>query len=137
MLKLFRKLGGPVVLMAAVAGCAGMDTIRFLNASAVPTNTDIPFRSGIQYSAPQGFCATDAQTYQEEARGFGVFVTCFGAYDRSRLLTVAHYPPTQDRGWHRCPRRRDRIVRKLGHRTTYSIYGQGRDPWCREFSVFC
>ena len=96
MLKLFRKLGGPVVLMAAVAGCAGMDTIRFLNASAVPTNTDIPFRSGIQYSAPQGFCATDAQTYQEEARGFGVFVTCFGAYDRSRLLTVAHYPIDPD-----------------------------------------
>jgi len=91
MLKLFRKLGGPVVLMAAVAGCGGMDTTRFLNASAVPTNTDIPFRSGIQYSAPHGFCATDAQTYQEEARGFGVFVTCFGAYDRSRLLTVAHY----------------------------------------------
>ena len=96
MLKLFRKLGGPVVLMAAVAGCGGMDTTRFLNASAVPTNTDIPFRSGIQYSAPHGFCATDAQTYQEEARGFGVFVTCFGAYDRSRLLTVAHYPIDPD-----------------------------------------
>jgi hypothetical protein len=69
-----------------------MDTARFLNASAVPTNTDIPFRSGIQYSAPRGFCATDAQTYQEEAKGFGVFVTCSGAYERSRLLTVAHYP---------------------------------------------
>jgi hypothetical protein len=92
MLKLFRKLGGPVVLMAAVAGCGGMDMTSFLNASAVPTNTDIPFRSGIQYSAPRGFCATDAQTFQEEAKGFGVFVTCFGAYDRSRLLTVAHYP---------------------------------------------
>ena len=43
--------------------------------------------------------------------------------------------PTQDRGWHRCPRRRDRPVRKLGHRSTHSIYGQGRDPRCREFSV--
>jgi len=92
MLKLFRKFAGPVVLMAALAGCGGMDTARFLNASAVPTNTDIPFRSGIQYSAPRGFCATDAQTFQEEAKGFGVFVTCSGAYDRSRLLTVAHYP---------------------------------------------
>ena len=92
MLKLFRKFAGPVVLMAALAGCGGMDTTGFFNASAVPTNTDIPFRSGIQYSAPRGFCATDAQTYQEEAKGFGVFVTCFGAYDRSRLLTVAHYP---------------------------------------------
>ena len=92
MLKLFRKFAGPVVLMAALAGCGGMDTTRFLNASAVATNTDIPFRSGIQYSAPRGFCATDAQTYQEEAKGFGVFVTCFGAYERSRLLTVAHYP---------------------------------------------
>jgi hypothetical protein len=92
MLKLFRKFAGPVLLMAALAGCGGMDTTRFLNASAVATNTDIPFRSGIQYSAPRGFCATDAQTYQEEAKGFGVFVTCFGAYERSRLLTVAHYP---------------------------------------------
>ena len=92
MLKLFRKFAGPVLLMAALAGCGGMDTTRFLNASTVATNTDIPFRSGIQYSAPRGFCATDAQTYQEEAKGFGVFVTCSGAYDRSRLLTVAHYP---------------------------------------------
>ena len=92
MLKLFRKFASPVVLMAALAGCGGMDTTSFLNASAVPTNTVIPFRSGIQYSAPRGFCATDAQTYQEEAKGFGVFVTCSGAYDRSRLLTVAHYP---------------------------------------------
>ena len=92
MLKLFRKFAGPVVLMAALAGCGGMDTTRFLNASAVATNTDIPFRSGIQYSAPRGFCSTDAQTYQEEAKGFGVFVTCSGAHDRSRLLTVVHYP---------------------------------------------
>ena len=92
MLKLFRKFAGPVLLMAALAGCGGMDTTRFLNASAVATNTDIPFRSGIQYSAPRGFCATDAQTYQERAKGFGVFVTCSGAYERSRLLTVAHYP---------------------------------------------
>ena len=92
MLKLFRKFAGPVVLMAALAGCGGMDTTRFLNASAVATNTDIPFRSGIQYSAPRGFCATDAQTYQEGAKGFGVFVTCSGAHDRSRLLTVVHYP---------------------------------------------
>jgi len=96
MLKLFRKFAGPVVLMAALVGCGGMDTTRFLNASAVATNTDIPFRSGIQYSAPRGFCATDAQTYQEEAKGFGVFVTCSGAYDRSRLLTFAHYPIDPD-----------------------------------------
>ena len=96
MLKLFRKFAGLCVLMAGLAGCGGMDTTGFFNASAVPTNTDIPFRSGIQYSAPRGFCATDAQTYQEEARGFGVFVTCFGAYDRSRLLTVAHYPIDPD-----------------------------------------
>ena len=82
--------------MAALAGCGGMDTTSFLNASAVPTNTDIPFRSGIQYSAPHGFCATDAQTFQEEAKGFGVFVTCSGAFDRSRLLTVAHYPIDPD-----------------------------------------
>ena len=92
MLKLFRKFVGPCVLMAVLAGCGGMDTTGFFNASAVPTNTDIPFRSGIQYSAPRGFCATDAQTYQEEAKGFGVFVTCSGAHDRSRLLTVTHYP---------------------------------------------
>ena len=96
MLKMFRKFAGPVVLMAALSGCGGMDTTSFLNASAVPTNTDIPFRSGIQYSAPRGFCATDAQTFQEEAKGFGVFVTCSGAYDRSRLLTVAHYPIDPD-----------------------------------------
>ena len=96
MLKLFRKFAGPCVLMAVLAGCGGMDMTGFVNASAVPTNTDIPFRSGIQYSAPRGFCATDAQTYQEEAKGFGVFVTCFGAYDRSRLLTVAHYPIDPD-----------------------------------------
>jgi hypothetical protein len=96
MLKLFRKFAGPCVLMAVLAGCGGMDTTGFLNASAVPTNTDIRFRSGIQYSAPRGFCATDAQTYQEEARGFGVFVTCSGAYERSRLLTVAHYPIDPD-----------------------------------------
>ena len=96
MLKLFRKFAGPCVLMAGLAGCGGMDTTRFLNASAFATNTNIPFRSGIQYSAPRGFCATDAQTYQEEAKGFGVFVTCFGAYERSRLLTVAHYPIDPD-----------------------------------------
>ena len=47
------------------------------------------FAAGIQYSAPRGFCATDAQTYQEEAKGFGVFVTCSGAHDRSRLLQLA------------------------------------------------
>ena len=76
MLKLFRKFAGPVFLMAALTGCGGMDTTRFLNASAVATNTYIPFRSGIQYSAPRGFCATDVHTYQEEAKGFGVFVTC-------------------------------------------------------------
>ena len=92
MLKLFRKFAGPVVLMAALAGCGGMDTTRFLNASAVATNTDIPFRSGIQYSAPRGFCAVDAQTFQDDTKGFGVFVTCSGAHDRSRLLTVTHYP---------------------------------------------
>ncbi|REJ72656.1 MAG: hypothetical protein DWQ15_01520, partial [Proteobacteria bacterium] len=70
MLKLFRKFAGPVLLMVSLAGCGGMDTTSFLNASAVPTNTDIPFRSGIQYSAPRGFCATDTQTYQKEAKGF-------------------------------------------------------------------
>ena len=96
MLTLFRKFAGPVVLLAALAGCGGMDTTSFLNASAVGTSTDIPFRSGIQYSAPRGFCATDAQTYQDDAKGFGVFVTCSGDYDRSRLLTVAHYPIDPD-----------------------------------------
>ena len=55
MLKLFRKFAGLCVLMAGLAGCGGMDTTGFFNASAVPTNTDIPFRSGIQYSAPHGF----------------------------------------------------------------------------------
>ena len=96
MLKLLRKFAGPVVLTAALAGCGSMETTSFLNARAVHNNTNIPFRSGIQYSAPRGFCATDAQTYQEEAKGFGVFVTCSGAYDRSRLLTVAHYPIDPD-----------------------------------------
>ena len=35
-------------------------------------------------------------TYQDETKGFGVFATCSGAYNRSRLLTVAHYPTNPD-----------------------------------------
>ena len=92
MLRALRKVAVSLAMTASMAGCGVMDTGSFLNASAVPTNTDIPFRSGIRYSAPRGFCAADAQTFQDEAKGFGVFVTCSGAHDRSRLLTVAHYP---------------------------------------------
>jgi hypothetical protein len=86
------KIVVSVAIMAALAGCGGTHMTSFLNASAVPTNTYIAFRSGIRYSAPRGFCAMDGQTFQDEAKGFGVFVTCMGDYDRSRLLTVAHYP---------------------------------------------
>lgn len=92
MLRAFLKIAGLVVMLATLTGCGGMDNTGFLNASAVPTNTDITFRSGIRYSAPRGFCANDVQTFKDKAKGFGVFVTCFGAYDKSRLLTVSHYP---------------------------------------------
>lgn len=92
MLRVFRKFAGSVFVLAALTGCGEMGTARFLQPGIAPTNTNIPFRSGIRYSAPRGFCATDAQTYQDQAKGFGVFVTCSGPYDRSRLLTVAHHP---------------------------------------------
>ena len=92
MVRSFLKITGLVVLLATLAGCGGMNTTSFFNASVVPTNTDIAFRSGIRYTAPRGFCAIDAQTFQDEDKGFGAFVTCSGAHDRSRLLTVAHYP---------------------------------------------
>jgi len=92
MFRTLLKVAVSVAMIASLAGCGGMDTGSFLNARAIPTNTDIQFRSGIRYSAPRGFCAADAQTFQDDAKGFGVFVTCSGAHDRSRLLTVTHYP---------------------------------------------
>ena len=92
MFRTLLKVAVSVAMMGSMTGCGDMDTGSFLNASAVPTNTDILFRSGIRYSAPRGFCAVDAQTFQDDTKGFGVFVTCSGAHDRSRLLTVTHYP---------------------------------------------
>lgn len=96
MLRALRNIIGPVILMAALGGCGDMNTASFLNDSARPTSTKIQFRNGISYAAPRGFCVHDQETYQDETKGFGVFATCSGAYNRSRLLTVAHYPTDPD-----------------------------------------
>ncbi len=96
MLRALRNIIGPVILMAALGGCGDMNTASFLNDSTRPASTKIQFRNGISYPAPRGFCVHDQETYQDETKGFGVFATCSGAYKRSRLLTVAHYPIDPD-----------------------------------------
>lgn len=79
-------------LLVMLGACGEINTFGLQNTNDLITNTKISFDSGITYDAPHGFCVSEPQTYEDQAKGFGVFVSCSKPYDRARLLTVAHYP---------------------------------------------